>query len=88
MDEIYIGEVIHYYSNLKVAVVALEKDLSTGDIVHFKSPDSREAKVDFEQKVVSMEIEHHKIEAAEPSQEVATKVDQRVRKKDRVYKKV
>lgn len=88
MDEIYIGKVIHYYSKINVAVVALEKELTTGDVVHFKSPASREAKVDFEQMVDSMEIEHQKIQTAEPGQEVATRVEQRVRKKDRVYKKV
>ena len=88
MDEIYIGKVIHYFPKIKVAVLALEKDLTTGDIVHYKSPASREVKVDFEQMVDSMEIEHQKIQAAEAGQEVATRVDQRVRKKDHVYKKV
>lgn len=88
MDEVFVGEVDHYYSNLKVAVIPLEEHITQGDSVHFISPESRSMRVDFVQKVVSMEIDHQQIEAAEPGQIIAIRVDQKVRKKDRVYKQV
>lgn len=88
MDEVFVGEVDHYYSNLQVAVIPLVEQLTAGDSVHFLSPESRSMRVDFVQKIVSMEIEHQQIEAAEPGQVIAIRVDQRVRKKDRVYKQV
>jgi putative protease len=88
MDEIYIGEVSHYYSKIMVAVITLVEQLNVGDSLHFKSPQGRIEWVDFEQKVDSMEVEHQKIQSAEPGQEIAIKVKQRVRKRDRVYKKV
>jgi putative protease len=88
MDEIYIGEVTHYYPKIMVAVITLVEQLNVGDSLHFKSPTGRIEWVDFEQQLDSMEIERKKIQSAEPGQEIAIKVEQRVRKRDRVYKKV
>lgn len=88
MDEVFVGEVTHYYPKINVAVISIVEQLNAGDSVRFKSPESRTVKVDFEQKVGSMEIEHQKIEVAEPGQVVAIRVNQRVRKKDRAYKKI
>jgi translation initiation factor 2 gamma subunit (eIF-2gamma) len=88
MDEVFIGVVDHFYPNINVAVIELIERLTAGDSLHFISPETRSVKIDFMQKVVSMEIEHQQIEAAEPGQIIAIRVDQRVRKKDRVYKQV
>lgn len=88
MDEILIGEVTHYYPKIMVAVITLVEQLNVGDSLHFKSLKGRVEWVDFEQTVDSMEVEHQKIQTAEPGQEIAIKVEQRVRKRDCVYKKV
>jgi hypothetical protein len=88
MGEVYVGEVTHYYSNIKVAAIELVEPLAVGDVIHFKSPGSREAKVNFEQEVESMQIEHDQVDSAEPGQAVAIKVEQRVRTGDRAYKRV
>jgi hypothetical protein len=88
MGEVYIGEVTHYYSNIKVAAIELVEPLAVGDVIHFKSPGSRAAQINFEQEVESMQIEHDQVDSAEPGQAVAIKVGQRVRTGDRAYKKV
>lgn len=86
MDELLVGEVTHYYQKIMVAVITLVEQLNVGDILRFKSPSGRIEWVDFEQKLGSMEIDHQKVDSAGPGQEIAIKVDQRVRRRDRVYK--
>lgn len=76
-----IGEVIHYYTDIQVAVIKLEGKLEVGDRIRFKGPTT-----EFEQDVASMEIEHEKVEAAEEGQKVGLKVKQRVRESDEVYR--
>jgi putative protease len=79
MSNARIGQVTHYYHNLKVAVLALTEKLHVGDYVHFQGHTT-----DFHQKVTSLEINHHQIDEAWPGQEVALKVMGRVRPRDRV----
>jgi len=69
-EEKPIGKVIHYYDNISVAIVKLEKKLSIGKTVKFVKGD----KV-FEQTVESMEIKHGKLTEAKPGDEVGIKVD-------------
>jgi len=88
MTEIYVGEVVHYYSKIGVAVVVLVERLAMGDNAHFKSPETHRVRVDFEQEIDSMEVEHRKIPSAESGRMVAIRVNQKVRPGDRVYKKV
>ncbi len=76
-----VGEVVHYYNRIGVAVVRLEGDLVLGDRVHFLGHTT-----DFLQEVRSMQIEHQPIERAAAGTEVALKVDKRVRRGDRVFK--
>ncbi len=52
-----------------------------GDVLHFRG-----ATTDFEQTIESMEIDHAPVEAAEPGDEVAIKVKERVREGDEVYR--
>lgn len=76
-----VGEVVHYYNRIGVAVVRLDGDLALGDQVHFLGHTT-----DFLQEVRSMQIEHQPIERASAGTEVAVKVDRRVRRGDRVFK--
>ena len=89
MAEIYVGEVIHYFPNINVAVITLVERLDLGDIAHFKSSDKkrRGIKVDFEQKIDAMEIEHKSVSSTKTGGMVAIKVNQKLRSGDRVYKK-
>jgi putative protease len=76
-----IGSVTNYFSRIGVAVIELTAPLQLGDKVHFKGGTR-----DFEQRVESMQVEHQPIESAEAGQEIALKVDQKVRANDTVYK--
>lgn len=74
------GEVTHFFNDISVAVVKLTDDISVGDALHFLG-----ANTDFRQEVESMQVEHEDIESASAGQEVAIKVERRVRAGDSVY---
>ncbi len=76
-----VGEVIHYFNRISVAVIRLSKDLKLGDQVHFLGRHT-----DFRQRVESMQIEHQPVEEVKAGGEVAVKVEQRVRRGDRVFR--
>jgi translation elongation factor EF-1alpha len=76
-----IGEVTHFYNRIGVAVLDLTGSLQLGDQVHFLGRST-----DFQQKVESMQIEHEDISEAGAGQEIALKVERRVRRHDRVFK--
>lgn len=76
-----VGEVTHFYNRIGVAVVDLKDDLQVGDQVHFFGRST-----DFRQEVTSMQVEHEQISEAGKGQEVAVKVERRVRKRDKIYK--
>ncbi len=87
MDEagevIEVGRVTHFFNKISVAVVELKAPLAVGDRIMIKGPST-----DFEQVVESMQIEHKNVARAEAGQMVGLKVNQRVREKDIVYKKL
>jgi putative protease len=76
-----VGEVNHFYNRIGVAVVDLVDILQIGDQVHFFGRST-----DFRQEVGSMQIEHEPITEARKGQEIAMKVERRVRNHDKVYK--
>ncbi|MEM0216839.1 MAG: U32 family peptidase C-terminal domain-containing protein [Candidatus Bathyarchaeia archaeon] len=78
-----VGKVTHYFSKIGVAVVELKAPLAVGDRIIIRGPTT-----DFEQVVESMQIEHKNIEKAEAGQSIGLKVNQRVRERDIVYKRV
>ena len=77
-----IGEVVHFFSNIKVAVIKLSAPLVVGDTIHIVGGE----KTDFEQPVESMQMEHDKIEKAKKGQEVGLKVKKKVREGYKVFK--
>jgi putative protease len=80
---IEVGRVTHFFPKISVAVVELSAPLAIGDTIAVKGPTT-----DFEQVVESMQIEHKNIQRAEAGQSIGLKVIQRVREKDKVYKKL
>jgi translation elongation factor EF-1alpha len=78
-----VGHVSHFFTKINVAVIELGAPLGVGDTILIKGPTT-----DFEQVVDSMQIEHENIERAEAGQSIGLKVEQRVRERDIVYKKV
>ena len=76
-----LGEVIHYFDHVQVAVLRLTRGLKQGGRLHFLG-----AHTDFEQVADSLQVEHQPVTEAAAGGEVAVKVDQRVRKGDRVFR--
>lgn len=81
MAEKEIGRVTNYFSKIGVAVIELTAPLRLGDEVRIKGG-TRE----FMQKVESMQVEHEPIQEGTAGQEIALKVDHKVRANDTVYK--
>ena len=79
--ETKIGEVIHFYNHISVAVLNLTDALEVGDRVHILGHTT-----DFIQNVTSMEIDHHKVISVGQGDEVALRVIEPVREGDAIYK--
>jgi len=77
-----IGEVVHFFSNIKVAVLKVTKPLALGDTIRIVGGED----TDFTQKVTSLEQEHEKIKKAKKGSEVGTKMSKKVREGYKVYK--
>jgi hypothetical protein len=75
-----IGEVIHFYGKIDVAVLRLHKNLKIGDMIHFLG-----SHTDFQQEVTSMQIEHDPVAEGKAGEEIAIKVIQRARKGDAIF---
>ena len=81
MAEKRVAKVTHYWAKIGVAAIKLYDTLRVGNTIHVSG-----STTDFEQTVDSMEIEHEAVKVAKKGQEVGLKVNERVRKGDRVYK--
>jgi len=80
--EVQVGKVTHYFTKIGVAVIEVtDGSIKVGDEIHIKGHTT-----DLMQKVNSMQIEHEKVQAAEPGQSIGMKVEQPVRASDLVYK--
>ncbi len=75
-----IGEVIHYYDHIGVAVVKFNREVKVGETVNFKG-----ANTDFSQTIGSIQYEHENIKSAKKGQDVGIKVDEKVREGYKVY---
>ncbi len=81
MTDLQIGKVTHYYDWIGVAVVELTGDLHVGDAIKVAGRGD-----EFTQTVLSMQIEHEKLEEAHKDQEIGLKVDRPVKEGDVLYK--
>ena len=72
--ELLIGEVTHYWSRPGVAGLSLSAPLHKGDLVHILGHTT-----DMEEAVTSLEIDHRQIDHAQPGDDVAMKVQCKVR---------
>ncbi len=81
--EVEIGKVTHYFSHIGVAVLSLKASLKLGDKIHFLGHST-----DFDQRVGSMEIEHHSVVWVKPGDDVAVRVIEPVHEHDIVLRVV
>lgn len=76
-----IGTVTHYFGHLSVAAVSLTQPLDVGDRIHIHGHTT-----DFLETVHSMEVDHRPVTHAEPGDDVAINVSDRVREHDRIFR--
>ncbi len=76
-----IGEVTHFYGNLKVGVIKLFDKLKVGDKIRIIGGEK-----EFDQVVESMEQDKEKIEKAKKGDAVGLKFEQKVREGYKIYK--
>ncbi len=82
MSETKIGAVTHYFNHLHVAGVAItDGELAEGDTIHVKGHTT-----DFQQTVVSMQIDNQPVDTAKAGQSVGIEVIEHAREHDTVYK--
>jgi len=75
-----IGIVLDYFAHVEVAAIELLGELKVGDKIKFVG-----STTNFEQVVESMQINRKPVEKAGKKADIGIKVDERVRKHDKVY---
>jgi len=81
MQEILVAEINHVFEKIQVATLKVYSHLEVGDSVRIGGP-----KTSFYQLISSMEKDRNKIDAADPEEDVAIKVDEPVKKGDLIFK--
>jgi len=79
-DKKLVGVVTRYFAKIGVAAIMLEDTLKVGNKISIEGTTTN-----FEQNVASMQINREDIAEGMPGQEIAIKVSDRVREKDKVY---
>lgn len=74
------GKVIHYYGDIKVAIVKFNRPVKKGTEIHLEG-----ATTNFSQKIESMQFDHKPIAAAKKGQQVGIKVKKKTREGDLLY---
>ncbi|KKS96756.1 hypothetical protein A3B05_00080 [Candidatus Giovannonibacteria bacterium RIFCSPLOWO2_01_FULL_43_160] len=76
-----IGKITHWYDKLGVAVLDLKGSLKVGNIVKV-----RKGAEEFEDTIVSMQIDHKNVSSAKKGDEVAVKFSQKTKEGAVIYK--
>lgn len=74
-----VGKVSHYFDKIGVAALTLTGPLAVGDTVKISGHGK-----DFTQTISSMQVDHAVVEKAKKGDDVAIKVDQKVKEGDEV----
>ena len=75
-----IGKVMHFYTNIGVAIIKFNTKVRIGTKLHFKG-----ATTDFADTPKSMQYDHKPIATAPKGKQIGIKVKKRVREGDLVY---
>ena len=81
MAEKLVGKITHWYDKIGVAVVDLKAPLKAGDIIKV-----RKGEEEFEDSVVSMQIDHKEVSSAKKGDEIAIKLAQKAKEGAEIYK--
>ncbi len=77
-----VGRVVHYFDNIKVAIIKLSLPLSEGDQIRIMGGEA----TDFNQKVGSMQVDHKEVKKAKKGASIGLKVKEKARDGYMVYK--
>lgn len=77
-----IGKVTHYFSDISVAIIKLAGVLVQGDTINIVGGND----TDFNQKIVSMQVNHAAVKRAKKGISIGLKVKQIARDGYKVYK--
>jgi putative protease len=77
-----IGEVVHYFDKIQVAVIKLSSPLAVGDQIRIVGGQE----TDFNQDIESMQVDHKSIKKAKKGDEIGLKVAEKVREGYKVFK--
>ncbi len=80
-DKQLVGKVIHYFTNIGVAVISVQAPIVAGDELSFEGETTN-----FTQKVSSMQVNNKPVEKVKKGDDIGMKVKDRVRSGDMVYK--
>ena len=81
MEKKLLGEISNYFRNISVAAFVITNgELKVGDNIQIKG-----STTDFTVKVESIQLDHKSIEVAKSGDDIGIKVDQKVRRGDKVY---
>ncbi len=75
-----IGVVLHFYGNIKVAIVKLKTPIKAGAKLRFEGATTK-----FEQVVSSMQYDHKPLTRAPKGKQIGIKVTKKVREGDSVF---
>ncbi|MFH1245338.1 MAG: EF-Tu/IF-2/RF-3 family GTPase [Candidatus Omnitrophota bacterium] len=82
MEEKKIGVVTHYFGHLGVGIIKIEEgSLKVGETIHFKGHTT-----DFQQTILSLQMEHQNVQQVKPGDLVGIKVEKPVHEHDQVFK--
>ena len=82
MPEEEVGIVEHWFGNASVAGIKVTKgSIKVGDTLHYKGHTS-----DFQDTVMSIQVEHKTVPEAKKGAEIGIKVSQKAREHDKVFK--
>jgi putative protease len=82
MSEKQVGHISHWFGNIGVVVIDVDKGtLTVGDTIHVKGNTT-----DFTQTIESMQLDGETVEKAKKGMSVGVKVSDRARRTDLVFK--
>lgn len=76
-----VGKISHFFDQISVAVIEVEKPISVGDSISIEG-----STTNFKQKITSMQIDKKPVQKAAKGQSIGMKVNDKVRVGDSVYK--
>lgn len=80
MTEKKVGEITHYFSKIKVAIIKVSTKISVGQKLKYKGHTT-----DFDEIIKEMQLNHESISEVKKGQEVGVKAKKIVREGDEVF---